>query len=102
VDHTVDRPIWRCRLEEDSPGKTFLEADGFANRTFIHPCRGPWEIACIEANGDVRMGHFFGPMLGNVAEASLSSLWNGLVATEERARAMGERLCKNGPVTCEH
>lgn len=100
VNHTVDRPIWRCRLDDDWPGKTFLEADGFANRTFIHPCRGPWEIACLEANGDVRLGHFFGPVLGNVAENSLFSLWNGPVAIDARARAMAERLCKNGPVTC--
>jgi cyclomaltodextrinase / maltogenic alpha-amylase / neopullulanase len=100
VDHTVDRPIWRCRLDEDTPGKTFLEADGFANRTLIHPCRGPWEIACIEANGDVRLGHFFGPVLGNVAEHSLSNLWSGPVAMDERMRAMAGRLCKNGPVTC--
>jgi len=100
VDHTIDRPVWRCRLEEDSLGKTFLEADGFANRTLIHPCRGPWEIACIEANGDVRLGHFFGPLLGNVAETSLLSLWNGPVAIEARIRAATERLCNNGPVTC--
>lgn len=100
VDHTVDRPIWRCRIDEDTPGKTFLDADGFANRTQIHPCRGPWEIACIEANGDVRVGHFFGPVLGNVTEQSLTESWNGTIAMAERTRAMAARLCKNGPVTC--
>ncbi len=100
VNHTVERPIWRCRLDEDTSGKTFLEADGFANRTFVHPCRGPWEIACIEANGDVHMGHFFGTVLGNVAENSLTSLWNSNAAIHEREQAMAARLCKNGPVTC--
>ncbi len=100
VDHTIDRPVWRCRLEEDEPGKTFLEADSFANRNMIHPCRGPWEIACIEANGDVRLGHFFGPLLGNVAETPLQTLWNNETARNERHRAMASRPCKNGPVTC--
>ena len=102
VNHTIDRPIWRCRLDTDASGKTFLEADGFANRTFVHPCRGPWEIACIEANGDVHMGHFFGPVLGNLAENSLTSLWNTPLAIHEREQAMASRPCKNGPVTCIH
>lgn len=100
VDHTIDRPVWRCRLEEDEPGKTFLEADSFANRSLIHPCRGPWEIAGIEANGDVRMGHFFGPVLGNIAETPLAMLWNNEAARNERHRAMASRPCKNGLVTC--
>jgi len=100
VDHTIERPIWRCQLDQDAPGKTFVEADGFANRTMIHPCRSPWEIAGIEANGDVRLGHFFGPILGNVAETPLALLWNGPVAREAREQAMASRPCKKGPVTC--
>jgi cyclomaltodextrinase / maltogenic alpha-amylase / neopullulanase len=100
VDHTVERSIWRCQLEQDTSGKTFLEADGFANRTMIHPCRSPWEIANIEANGDVRLGSFFGPVLGNVAETSLALLWNGPVARQAREQAMASRPCKKGPVTC--
>lgn len=100
VNHTVDRPIWRCQFEQDETGKIFLEADGFANRTMIHPCRSAWEIACIEANGDVRLGHFFGPVLGNVSEKPLAILWNGSVAQEAREHAMAARPCKKGPVTC--
>lgn len=100
VDHTVERPIWRCELEADPQGAALLEADGFANRTFIHPCRGPWEIACVEANGDVRIGDFFGPILGNVAEASLAELWHGEVAAAARRNAIAARLCREGPVTC--
>ncbi|MBK9260159.1 MAG: radical SAM protein [Polyangiaceae bacterium] len=100
VDHSIERPIWRCRLEGDPAGRMFLEADGFANRAVIHSCRAPWEIACIEANGDVRMGHFFGPMLGNVVEAPLMTLWNGPAAVDARRAAMASRLCKEGPVIC--
>lgn len=100
VDHTVEKSIWRCQLDQDEIGRTFLEADGFANGTMIHPCRSPWEIACIEANGDVRLGHFFGPVLGNVAEKPLVQLWNGVVAQEVRGQAMAARPCKKGPVTC--
>lgn len=100
VDHTVERPIWRCQLDQDEMGKTFLEADGFANGTMIHPCRSAWEIACIEANGDVRLGHFYGPALGNVAEKPLRVLWNVVMAQEAREQAMAARPCKKGPVTC--
>ena len=100
VDHTVDRPVWRCRLDADAEGAAFLEADGFANRTLIHPCRGAWEIACVEANGDVRLGHFFGPVLGNLAEAPLASLWNNDVARAARRAEMAQRPCREGPVSC--
>jgi MoaA/NifB/PqqE/SkfB family radical SAM enzyme len=100
VDHTAPPLVWRCKLGEQPEAAAFLAADEYANRSEIHPCRVPWEHVCIEPNGDVRMGDFFGPVLGTLAEAPLSSLWNGPVARAERRRSMPPRLCGAGPVTC--
>lgn len=100
VDHTRTPPIWRCRLSEDPVAKTFVDTDEFANRSHINPCLAPWEVACIEPNGDVRMGEFFGPLLGNLLREPLSALWNGPAARDERERSRRARVCGSGPVTC--
>ncbi len=98
VDHTVSRTVWRCALDDDT--RSFLLADEFANRTTIHPCRTPWETACIEPNGDVRAGDFFGPILGNLAETSLIDLWNNAEAQQLRRAMTLSRRCLSGPVVC--
>jgi cyclomaltodextrinase / maltogenic alpha-amylase / neopullulanase len=98
VDHTREIPIWRCAL--DAPARAFLEADEFANSCMMHPCRTPWETACVEPNGDVRLGDFFGPILGNVTDRPLANLWNAREAQEKRVAAARARLCGTGPVTC--
>ena len=99
VDHTIDRTIWRCRLDDET--RSFLEADEFANRGPIHPCRTPWETVCIEPNGDVRVLDFFGPIVGNVTQAPLAELWNAPAAQEARVGLRLSRICgPTGPVTC--
>lgn len=98
VDHTAPPKVWRCQLDDGA--RVFLEADEHANRSAIHPCRVGWETACIEPNGDVRIGDFFGPILGSVADESLDALWGNEVARSERVRAKAARLCGDGPVTC--
>ena len=98
VDHTVDRPLWRCRLDEETAA--FLAADEHANRGAIHPCRTLWETVCVEPNGDVHVQDFFGPILGNVTVTPLRELWNAAPAREARERALATRLCGAGPVTC--
>jgi glycosidase/MoaA/NifB/PqqE/SkfB family radical SAM enzyme len=101
VDHTVERVIWRCTLNENPDAAAFVAADEYANRSEIHPCRAPWEVACIEPNGDVRLGHFFGPILGNVSTGSLDDVWNSPVARDARAASHAARLCGlSGPVAC--
>ncbi|MFT3768792.1 MAG: SPASM domain-containing protein [Minicystis sp.] len=100
VDHTDAPVVWRCRLEAEPETARFLEADEHANRSHIHPCLGPWDHACIAPNGDVYLGEFFGPVIGNLAEESLAGMWNGPVAQSERRRAMRGRPCGAGPVTC--
>jgi MoaA/NifB/PqqE/SkfB family radical SAM enzyme len=98
VDHTFDRVIWRCRMDDET--RAFLGADELANRGPIHPCRTPWETACIEPNGDVRAVDFYGPVLGNVTRAPLAELWNGPEARDARERSQRARLCGAGPVVC--
>jgi MoaA/NifB/PqqE/SkfB family radical SAM enzyme len=98
VDHTRERAIWRCRLDDDT--RAFLEADEHANRCVIHPCRTPWETVCVEPNGDVRVLDFFGPILGNVLRAPLAELWNHAAARAARERSRAARVCGAGPVVC--
>jgi MoaA/NifB/PqqE/SkfB family radical SAM enzyme len=98
VDHTRDRPLWRCRLDDEA--RAFLEADEFANRSEIHPCRTPWETICVEPNGDVRAVDFFAPILGNVTRTPLAALWNEAEARAARDRSRLARICAPGPVTC--
>lgn len=100
VDHTVDIPVWRCKLDADPRARAFLEADEMANRCMIHPCRTPFETVCIEPNGDVRARDFYGPILGNVTQESLAEMWNGHDAQNVRRDSMATRLCGTGPVTC--
>lgn len=99
VDHTLERAVWRCRLDAETGA--FLAADEHANRGAIHPCRTPWETVCVEPNGDVRVTDFFGPIVGNVTRAPLGALWNEAAAVEARQRMKNARLCgPGGPVTC--
>lgn len=98
IDHSVDRAVWRCRLDDDT--RAFLAADEHANRAEIHPCRTPWETACIEPNGDVHVRDFFGPIVGNVTSTPLASMWNAPEAIELRASSIRDRLCGHGPITC--
>jgi MoaA/NifB/PqqE/SkfB family radical SAM enzyme len=105
VDHTADRTPFRCKLPEDPALEEAWRADEFANRSEIHPCRVPWEHACVEPNGDIKMGDFFGAVLGSLADEPLSSIWNGPRALAERQRSLLARLCGAAgagvsPVTC--
>ncbi len=98
VDHTAPPPVWRCQLDPRSA--KFLAADEFANRSTIHPCRAAWEHACIEPDGEVKLGDFFGPSLGNLADSPLEVLWSGPEAARARERAPASRLCGRGPLVC--
>lgn len=98
IDHTLERTIWRCKMNDEE--KAFLEGDEFANRGIIHPCRTPWDTACIEPNGDVRALDFYGPILGNVTSTPISELWNAADAIEVRKASWRRRICGSGPVTC--
>jgi MoaA/NifB/PqqE/SkfB family radical SAM enzyme len=99
IDRTATPPIWRCRLDDATRAR--LEDEELAARAPVHPCRAPWEIACVEPNGDVRVADFTSPILGNVLETPLQALWNAEAAAERRRAASLTRLCgPNGPVVC--
>jgi cyclomaltodextrinase / maltogenic alpha-amylase / neopullulanase len=99
VDHTLERVVWRCRLDDDT--RAFLDADEAANRTLLHPCRTLWESVNIEPNGDVRAGDFFGHVLGNVTQVPLAELWNAPAVQQQRRDAAFARLCgPTGPAVC--
>lgn len=99
VDHTNDAFVYLC--EANAEAKAFVSADAFANRNEgLHPCRSAWETACVEPDGTVRLGDFFGPALGRVGERSIASLWNEPAAQELRARVVGSRPCGRGPAMC--
>jgi glycosidase/MoaA/NifB/PqqE/SkfB family radical SAM enzyme len=100
LDHTAMPRVWRCKLDEDPRAKELLRVDEFANRSEIHPCRAPWDHACIEPNGDIKMATFYGPVIGSLAEGPLSMAWSGPGAAGERLRARASRLCGEGPATC--
>lgn len=93
VDHTAPPDVWRCRLDDAPAAREFLAADEFANRSRIDPCRAPWEHACIDPNGDVRIADFWGPVIGNLAAEDLASVWSGPLARTERLRALATRPC---------
>ncbi len=93
VDHTFERAEGLCRAAQSEATRAFVRADEFANRSEIRPCRTPWETACIEPDGDVRIGHFFGPVVGNVTRSPLATLWNAPLAQAERSSARASCVC---------
>jgi glycosidase/MoaA/NifB/PqqE/SkfB family radical SAM enzyme len=95
VDHTRGGDVWRCALDER--GRAFLEADGFANRIEMHPCRAPWERACVFPNGDVAIDDFLRPVVGNVLARPLAELWNDDAAQAARAAARARWICGGRP-----
>lgn len=99
IDHTDDAMVFLCRASDEQ--RAFVAADAFANRNDgLHPCKSLWETAGVEPDGLVRVGDFFGPVVGRVGERSIASLWNEPPAQEARARFVGSRPCGHGPASC--
>jgi MoaA/NifB/PqqE/SkfB family radical SAM enzyme len=98
VDHTTPMPRWVCALDGGEAVRHF--ADEFANRAALNPCRDAWDLACIEPNGDVRMGAFHGLLAGNLAEQDILEIWNSEAALKERQRSRLARKCWGGEVVC--
>lgn len=100
VDRTDAPVVWRCRLDAEPETARFLHAEEHLRRIDVHPCRATWEHASVSPSGDVHLGDFLGPVIGNLAESRLVEMWNGPAAQAERQRAIRGRLCGAGPVTC--
>jgi MoaA/NifB/PqqE/SkfB family radical SAM enzyme len=100
LDHTVPMPRWVCTLGSCTDEHARHLADEYINRTALNPCRDAWDLACIEPNGDVRIGAFHGVVVGNLVQAEMLDVWNSESARAARGHARLERRCAGGEVTC--
>lgn len=100
LDHLRPLQAWKCRLEQDAEMAERSLLDDFVNGAELNPCRLPWELICVEPNGDVRPVDFHHPVAGNLLVQDLAELWNSAPFTFARSTKMKDRLCGPGPVTC--
>ena len=100
LDHTRELEIWKCQLADHPRMKRRSQLDDFANRVEINPCRLPWELCCIEPDGDVKPMSFHHPVAGNLLNEDLATIWSGPVFQQARQDASRRRLCGAGPVGC--
>lgn len=100
LDHTRSPEVYKCRLDRDDRMRRFSLLDDRVNRVEINGCRMPWEVVCVEPNGDVRPMSFHHGVAGNLVETDLGELWRSPSFILERTRSMLKRPCGRGPVTC--
>ena len=98
--HLNQPPFLTCQLRPGSAEERFSRLDDLCNRMTINPCRMPYEVCCVEPNGDVRPMSFHHPVAGNLLVTDLVELWNSRFFLEERARARAARVCQPGAVIC--
>lgn len=100
VDHTRSREVWKCRPAVMSEAdQAFSSADDFANRVDLNPCRAPWQLVCVEADGLVKPENFHQPPVGNLLQTGLQTLWNAPAFVARRSVSAGRRRCEGSP-TC--
>ncbi len=101
LDHTRALAVWKCKLDEDPRMAARARLDDLVNRADLNPCRAPWEVVCVEPNGDVKPLSFHHPAAGNLVGDDLLALWRGAPGfVEARRTARATRLCGAGPATC--
>lgn len=61
-----------CCLNEKSSNA--WKKDSFINSVDLHPCKNPWEIVCIEPDGDVKPLSFYNSTAGNLYEKTLAEI----------------------------
>jgi MoaA/NifB/PqqE/SkfB family radical SAM enzyme len=99
VDHTRAQEVWKCEPPVmDEPAARFSRADDFANRRDINPCRAPWEVVCVEPDGEVKPQDFHQPAVGSLLSTDLISLWNAPAFVGRRRHSLSRRKCQI--VTC--
>lgn len=100
VDHTRSREVWKCRPAVMSEAdQSFSSADDFANRVDLNPCRAPWQMLCVEPDGEVKPENFHQPAVGNLLETDLQTLWNAAPFVARRKFSASQRRCDGVP-TC--
>jgi MoaA/NifB/PqqE/SkfB family radical SAM enzyme len=100
LDHTREQPVWKCRLHLDGGMARFSELDDFANRMHINPCALPYQLCCIEPNGDVKPMSFHHPVAGNLLQADLRDIFNSGRFSVVRKQALAARLCGRERPSC--
>lgn len=100
LDHTRPLAVWKCRLDLDRRMATRARLDDLVNRADLNPCRLPWEVVCVEPDGDVKPLSFHHPVAGNVLVDDLADIFRGDVFAEVRRTVRATRLCGEGPATC--
>ena len=101
LEHVFEKRVFKCMLASGSSLERFSRLDDFANRMEINACQMPYQVVCVEPDGDVRPVSFHHPVAGNLLQTDLVTLWNGPVFAAERARVRDERVCQAGAVTCQ-
>ena len=100
VDH-LDPPAG-CPCSGDPAARAFRDADDFANRFTLRPCRLAWEQAAIDPDGLVHVGDYAGAPLGSLLDAPMLALWNTAPALVARTDALAKttadrrRACVTG------
>jgi MoaA/NifB/PqqE/SkfB family radical SAM enzyme len=100
LDHTREVAVWKCRMAADPWLRDWSTRDDYANRMEINPCRLPYEVVCVEPNGDVRPVSFHHPVAGNLLARDLGEIWNSAPFAAARRALRERRLCGAGPATC--
>ena len=100
LEHVLDLAVFKCRLSLDPEVARFSELDDLANRMEINSCRLPFELICVEPDGDLKPLSFHHPVGGNLLREGLEAAWNSPPFVEARARSRSERPCGSGPTTC--
>jgi cyclomaltodextrinase / maltogenic alpha-amylase / neopullulanase len=85
VDHLAPPSGCTC---ENPAARAFRDADDFANRFTLRPCRLAWEQAAIDPDGTVHVGDYAGAPLGNLLDAPMLALWNASPALDARSQAL--------------
>lgn len=87
VDHLAPPAGCPC---SNPAARAFRDADDFANRFTLRPCRLAWEQAAIDPDGTVHVGDYAGAPLGNLLDAPMLALWNAAPALAARAQALAD------------
>ncbi len=89
VNHLAPPTLCRCQAAGHPEVLAFRDADDYANRARIHPCRAPWAIACVDPDGTVHAVNYAHPALGSLADHDFHTLWNSPAAAAVRGTPAG-------------
>lgn len=93
LEHLESPVVRKCALDRDPKARAFSQGDDFVNRMEISPCRLPFELACIEPDGDVKPLSFHHPVAGNLLREDLPEIWSSRLCRQVREQSFAERIC---------